>query len=579
MTREVLENPQRGWVLGLRLLPAPAGRRVLRRLPAGSLHARFLDPWSAGRREEAHEVLLATIAEGDARAVRRAAGLALAVDDASAAAALVDALPEPDPQLSALVEWGSGHLARARADADLSTRATRRIPLSVTRERLAGQDAVLDPAWRAPSLRQLPVQPLVPVPGTVLHVVSNAFPEWSTGYAVRTHEIVTAQATAGLHPHVVTRLGFPVQQGHLAAGPLEVVDGIEYHRLLARGAAAWTEATAMDRNADALLELARRLRPAVLHAATKHENGQLALDVGRVLDLPVAYEVRAFPEQTWDSRHGGGAAGTDRYQRARAVETACMLRAAHVFTLGEGMAEEIESRGVPRERITVVPNCADDRYFAPLPDPAPVRARLGIPEQDVVVGLLTHVVEYEGIDTLIEAVALLRGRGEQVTLLVLGDGLELPRLRARAQQAGLGEHAVLPGRVPYAQVPEHLAALDVYCVPRRDTPVTRLVTPLKPLEAMAAGRPVVASDLPALAEIVADGRTGRLFPAGDAHALAEVLSALAADPDLRSALVGAARTWVRANRTWDANVARYVSAYRRIGAEVPPLGTAEGAAP
>ncbi len=579
LARELVENPSRLWVLGLRLLPPRAGSRVLGALPQDSLHRQFLSHWTSGRHQEARDTLLRAGQRGRPGRTRAAVGLALAVDDAVTAGLLLDRVPEPDPSLAGLALWSAGSITAAEQAARRPASGLRRPAAAITRARLAGQRAALDPGWRAGGLGERGYPPVAPAPNTVLHLVTNSFPQWTTGYAVRTHEIVTAQAAAGLSPHVVTRLGFPVNQGFLDAGPLDVVDGIPYHRLLTRGPAPWTEDRDLQRNVRAGLALARRLRPALLHAASKHTNGQVALEVARVLDLPVAYEVRGFLEETWISRQGDAGRLTDRYRMSRAVETACMRRADVVFTLGSGMAHEIAARGIDPSRICVVPNCAGDRYFAPLPDPGALRSRLGIQPDDVVVGLLTNVVGYEGIDTLIAAVAALRARGEAVTLLVVGDGLELDRLRALAAQQGLGRFAVLPGRVPYSAVPEHLAAIDIYCVPRHDTAVTRLVTPLKPLEAMAAGRPIVVSDLPALAEIVQDGWTGRLVRPGDPHELAAVLSDLAHDPALRSALAGRARTWARENRSWRSNVTRYAAAYRSIGAdvaEVPPAGAGEG---
>jgi glycosyltransferase involved in cell wall biosynthesis len=222
-------------------------------------------------------------------------------------------------------------------------------------------------------------------------------------------------------------------------------------------------------------------------------------------------------------------------------------------------------RGVPADRVTLVPNCVDERFLEPLPDPAGPRSSLGIAPDEVAVGIVSTLVGYEGVDVLLRAVRLLIDRGAPVRLLVVGDGASLPGLRRLADGLGLENRAVFVGRVPYTEVRRYYAALDVFVVPRLDTRVTRLVTPLKPLEAMASGRPVVASDLPALAELVGGGR-GVLARPGEPASLADVLEPLLYDPDRRGRLGSTARRWVAEHRTWAAVVPRYLEVYRGLGA-------------
>jgi glycosyltransferase involved in cell wall biosynthesis len=303
----------------------------------------------------------------------------------------------------------------------------------------------------------------------------------------------------------------------------------------------------------------------VLHAASNYANAVIALALRDATGLPVVYEVRGFWEDTWLSRHTASADLTlsDRYVRTRALETHCMTQADLVVTLGEAMREEIVQRGVPAENVVIVPNGVSESFLRPLPqDGGRLRASLGIQPGEQVVGLVSSLVAHEGIGTLLEAVKLLNDEGVRARALIVGDGPE--RTALQRQATALGLDAIFTGRVPAARVRDYHAVLDVFVVPRTPDRVCQLVTPLKPVEAMASGLPLVVSSVRALAEIVQDGETGLLFPPLDAGALAGQLRQLLDRPDLRAKLGVAARDWVARDRTWAHNAARYREVYGRL---------------
>jgi glycosyltransferase involved in cell wall biosynthesis len=408
------------------------------------------------------------------------------------------------------------------------------------------------------------------VPGRVLHLVSDALPSVSAGYTIRTHEIVLAQKAAGLDPHVVTRAGFPVTQGKLDGRRLVTVDGVPYHRLLpwllpGHGDADPRLAALGENLAD---RLTQELKPAVLHAASNFANARLALALGQRHGVPVVYEVRGFWEDTWLSRHPDGAslASSELYQRSRALETECMLAADLVVTLGEAMREEIEARGVPAEKILLVPNAVSEDFLRPLPAPGNLRAELGIEPDEYVIGEVTSLVKHEGIGTLLKATAILRDRGVPVRALIVGDGPERAALQRQAAADGLAQAAVFTGRVPATQVRQFHALLDIFVVPRTPDRVCQLVTPLKPIEAMASGLCVVTSEVKALTEIVKHEVTGMQTVPQDPVSLADCLELLIYSPDIRKKLGDNAREWVSRDRTWTRNAARYSGAYARLGA-------------
>jgi len=406
---------------------------------------------------------------------------------------------------------------------------------------------------------------------SILHVVTDALPSTSAGYTIRTQEIALAQRAVGLDPHVTTRIGFPVTAGAIDGRATVTVDGVPYHRLL-----PWVMPGRMDRLYQTHLRhaarLTQRLKPAVLHAASNYANAVIALALREATGLPVVYEVRGFWEDTWLSRH---AANTDlklsdRYVRTRALETHCMAESDLVVTLGEAMREEIIKRGVPAEKVIIVPNGVSEEFLRPLPDGAALRAGLGIKPDEYVVGLVSSLVAHEGIGTLLEAVKILNDQGVRTRALIVGDGPE--RTALQRQAAALGLDAIFTGRVPSAKVRDYHAVLDVFVVPRTPDRVCQLVTPLKPVEAMASGLPVVVSSVRALAEIVHDRETGLLFPPLDAAELADRLGQLLGRPDLRAKLGSKARDWVARDRTWAHNAARYREAYNSLrGNRLPDI--------
>jgi glycosyltransferase involved in cell wall biosynthesis len=392
----------------------------------------------------------------------------------------------------------------------------------------------------------------------VLHVVTNSLPLTQAGSTIRTQRVARAQRDLGWDARVVTRLGYPVTHGDLRSPNPQMVDGVSYHRLLPLVMPA--DERLRTAYAAQLGRLVEDLRPDVLHAASDHVNAAVALDVGRALGIPVAYEARTFFEDTWLARHGGEEApDSDTYALLRDRHTEALLAADVVTTLGTGMRDAIVARGVDPERVFIAPNAVPMNFLEPR-DQAGARTALGIGDA-LWVGSVATINDDEGLDTLIDSVALLRGEGRDVRVLIVGDGPGLADLRRRAERSGVP--LLAPGRVPVAEVRQWYDVLDVFALPRRDTAVNRAVTALKPLEAQARGVPVVGSDLPAVAEVLAPGSP--LVAPGDAAALAEALRSLA-DPATRGEAGERARAWVEATRTWPSVMEAYRAAYSFLGA-------------
>lgn len=469
------------------------------------------------------------------------------------------------------VRWRAGEWEAARAELAAAavggTSGTRRLLHRVEQDLTA-----VTPGW-LPTVGALPRGPVRR--GRAVHLINNALPQVQAGYTVRAQRVAVAQRAEGIDPVMVTKLGFPWRQGLPASRTREQVDGIPYvHVPDPGGDAIFGTAERVERGVAALGPVLAQLRPAVLHPTTPYDNAQLALAIGRSLDIPVVYELRGFLEETWVSRAASPAAAraalaSDRYRLTRATEGWCAQQADHVITLGEAMKADLVTRGVGADRITVVPNAVDLDAFTPSVGRGrgrQLRDRLEIPRGRLVLGYISSLVPYEGVEVLLRATRELLDRGRDVEVLIVGDGPARVGWEREAERLQLDARCRFTGRIPHEEIHAYYEAIDVFVVPRRDDRVCRLVTPLKPVEAMALEGCVVVSDLPALAEMVVDGETGRVFPAEDPAALAQVVEQLDDAPELRSQYGRAGRQAIAEQRTWSANGARYREVYAALGA-------------
>ncbi|WP_159625900.1 glycosyltransferase [Actinomyces sp. zg296] len=472
---------------------------------------------------------------------RLAAEIALAVG-------LTDLLPDGAGAAPARIQardlWSRGHLDEAIGALDAvlarSPSSRGRLPgrshhsIRAARARLSAELATMSPGFALPAAPSPGWQgPLRSAAPRVLHLLTNSVPHTQSGYALRSHHLLLAQRRAGEEPRAVTRIGYPVTVGRAGAGSRDVVDGVEYLRLLPSRLAP-TPATRLAQTARLLAQQVAAFRPEVLHTTTNYANALVVSAVARGHDLPWVYEMRGMLEYTWVAsrppEQQAEALASQRFALLRAKEAEMARQADAIIVLSALQRDDLVARGVPAERITVVPNAVEGEVLAAEPlSPAQARARLGLPTGGFWVGSVSSLVDYEGFDVLLRAVALARAQGVDARCAIVGDGVSRPGLLALAQDLGLlgpgSGICVLPGRVPAGQALGWYQALDAFCAPRRDTPVCRMVTPLKPLTAQALGRPVIASDLPALVEVTRGG--GLLFPAGDAGALAARIRLLA----------------------------------------------------
>lgn len=406
----------------------------------------------------------------------------------------------------------------------------------------------------------------------ILHLLHRSVPG-THGYAIRSKEIVTHQLAKGLEPFVVTS---PSQApaGDLDAAGSEIIDGIRYFRTCSRVLPATVEvqdkspvkaALRVGQNINVLitaLRVARRYRAQVVHGHSPFTCGIVADTVGRLLGIPSVYEMRGIWEDSHTSRHGLSERSI-RYRAVRFLEDRALFGADQCCVIGELLRHEIESRGIPAERITVVPNGVDVTAFAPGPPNRELQDRLGL-RDSVVLGYIGSFFRYEGLELLVRAAIDIIADSPHVRLLMVGDGEVMPVLKGIATEGGIADKVVFTGRVPHGQVGEYYRLCDIMVLPRLETGETRLVTPLKPLEIMAMGKSLIASDIGGQREIVKDGINGLLFRAGDVEDLSSRCRELVENHEYRKDLGSRARRWVESERAWNVLIERYVSLYERL---------------
>jgi len=393
----------------------------------------------------------------------------------------------------------------------------------------------------------------------ILHVLDHSLPLQS-GYSFRTRAIVKAQIERGWDPICLTG------PRHSAANPeAETVDGIAFHRTAEppSGPSPLRECREIRVFSRRIDEAIRELRPDQLHVHSPVLNALAALRPARRHSVPLLYEIRAFWEDAAVG-NGTGREGSARYRLTRQLETWAANQADAVAVICEGLRSDLVERGVDAGKIIVSPNGVDMGMFGTpvAADPA-FAASLGLDDAEVV-GFIGSFYDYEGIDDLIAAMPLLAQRRPRARLLLVGGGPMEARLRAQAEASPASNRIYFAGRVPHSEVERFYALIDVLAYPRKKMRLTELVTPLKPLEAMAQGKLVAASDVGGHRELIEDGVTGTLFPPGDPAALAAALDRLFEQRASWDERRRTARAFVERDRNWSSNISNYVPVYQRL---------------
>jgi PEP-CTERM/exosortase A-associated glycosyltransferase len=397
----------------------------------------------------------------------------------------------------------------------------------------------------------------------ILHILDHSLPVHS-GYTFRTRAILKAQVERGWDVAGVTGVR------HEEAGPdPETVDGLTFFRTPKPAPAPsplreWREVSALAARTDQLVDL---WAPDQLHAHSPVLNALAAIRVAKRRRLPLVYEIRAFWEDAAVG-NGTGSEGSARYRLTRMLETYAARQADAVAVICEGLRTDLVARGIPAGKILVSPNGVDLGLFGtPPPRDSALARTLGIDGREVV-GFIGSFYDYEGLDDLIAAMPMLVAARPDACLLLVGGGPMEAALRRQAAESPVADRIVFAGRVPHDKVELYYSLVDILAYPRKAMRLTELVTPLKPLEAMAQRRLVAASNVGGHRELIEDGITGTLFPPDNPPAIAAALGAMFADRGGWGTRRNNARAFVERDRNWASNIARYETIYQKLAGKM-----------
>ncbi|NOQ14866.1 MAG: glycosyltransferase, exosortase A system-associated [Methyloprofundus sp.] len=393
----------------------------------------------------------------------------------------------------------------------------------------------------------------------ILHILDHSIPLHS-GYTFRTRAILQNQRALGWQTFHLTSA-----KHRLAKQAIEEVDGLSFYRteqptgIITKLPMVnqWAFVKSLTERLD---EIIPEIKPDILHAHSPSLNGLAAIIAGKKFNIPVVYECRAFWEDAAVD-HGTTSNGSLRYRISKALETHVFKKAQAVSCICDGLKQDIISRGIDKDKITIIPNAVDIEKFTFGQGASPVlKQELGL-EDKTVLGFIGSFYAYEGIPLILEALPEILKHQPNVRVLFVGGGPQEQVIKDKVKQLELESYVIFTGRVPHDQVQDYYRLVDIFIYPRLAMRLTDLVTPLKPLEAMAQGRLVVASDVGGHKELIKDQQNGVLFKANDVSSLAACTLDLLENSQQWDEMRQAGRLYVEQERNWPKSVGNYQQVY------------------
>jgi len=393
----------------------------------------------------------------------------------------------------------------------------------------------------------------------ILHILDHSIPLHS-GYTFRTLSILKEQRTLGWKTFHLTGQ----KQGPCSALE-EDVDGWHFYRTpitlkSVTKLPVLNQVSVINNLTRRLNEVVKIVKPDILHAHSPALNALPALRVARSLNIPIVYEVRAFWEDAAVD-HGTSKEWGVRYRLTRALESYALKHVDAVTTICEGLRNDILGRGILPKKVTVIPNAVNIENFN-IGEEADLQLAedLGL-NNKILFGFIGSFYAYEGLNILLQALPKMLAQNQDIRILLVGGGPQESKLKTLAIQLGIENKVVFTGRVPHDQVQRYYNLIDILVYPRLKMRLTDLVTPLKPLEAMAQGKLLMASDVGGHLELIQDKKTGVIFRSDNPDALVTEALDLLSRHDRWPALRAAARNYVETERNWPVSVAHYKDVY------------------
>lgn len=397
----------------------------------------------------------------------------------------------------------------------------------------------------------------------VLHVLNYSLPNIS-GYTIRSKYLIESEKALGLAPYVITSPKYDHENPYR---PVAVISGIEYHRtkrsVRPLRAPFVNEAFFIKDFREKIKRVAEKLGIDVIHAHSPSLNGLAGLKLKiRGQRVPLVYQVRALWEDA-GVESGKMKAGSLKYRSSRYMESILLDRADYIVVICKGLKDILTERGVDGDKIEIVENGVDTDIFSPRERNERLVEKYELAGR-CVVGFIGSFFRFEGVHELVKAFAVAARQGPPLKMMLIGSGEEFDHIRSLVEELGLEDDVILRGAVPHDEILDYYSVIDILVYPRVSTRLTEFVTPLKPLEGMAMGKTVVGSDVGGLRELIEDGETGLLYPAGNTKWLARTIMDLAEDSRLRSTLGKAASEHTSLCRNWLSITSKMPGIYEKV---------------
>ena len=416
-------------------------------------------------------------------------------------------------------------------------------------------------------------------PNSIIYHASQSMPHTSSGYAIRTHGLISALNTQQFNLQAVLRYGYPLDRNDFPLNKiqsLEEIDNVEYHF-------SHTEKDStlinyqevynfnslekyLRRSVSSIFANAQKVKPEIIHSASNFVVGMAGAKAAKALGIPSIYEIRGFWHLTQSTKRLGYE-GSDHYNLTERLEIETAKMSDHVFTITNALKDILVENGVSENKISVLPNAVDPSKFKITAKDKRLEKELDF-QNKVVIGYVGSFVKYEGLDLLLEASSILNKKlGDCFRILLVGDGEMMPNLRNSVRFLQLEDIVKFTGRVDHEEVNRYYSLIDIAPLPRKGFRVCELVSPLKPFEAMGAGKVLITSSVQALAEIVDDGVTGLIFEKDNSEDLAVKLESVILSKELRERIGINANKWVIENHSWDVISKRVIDVYQKLTRE------------
>jgi len=407
-------------------------------------------------------------------------------------------------------------------------------------------------------------KPIKSKPGVVLYHASQSLPHTNSGYAIRTHGLVSALNNHGVDTRVVLRYGYPNDRTDFDGSNIqtsEVIENVNYnfvpiskaHPSLINYQGVYNFNTLefyQEKAIASIMKQAEEIQPEIIHSASNFVVGMAGAKAAKLLGIPSIYEIRGLWHLTQSTKRDGYE-GSDHFELTERLEIETAKESDYVFTITAALKDILVENGIDEHKISVLPNAVDPTKFKHTEKDQELERELGF-KNKVVIGYIGSFVNYEGLDLLLEACSLLYKKiGDRFRLLLVGDGAMMNSLRKISRFLQIEDIITFTGRIPHEHVQDYYSLIDIAPLPRKGHRVCELVSPLKPFEAMGAGKVVITSNVKALAEIIDDGHTGLIFEKDNSSDLAEKLESVILNEELRKSLGENARKWVVENHSWE----------------------------